>query len=381
MKITGVKTLCLSRLHERERQWITARYRTIKADAAVVVVDTDEGIRGIGEACAYGVPTRIKEWMDWLTPSLIGKDPLDPFAALPPNGLTRAYDCAVAGLDCALWDIRGKAAGKRVSELLTERPLDRVPVYASGGCRYDWRDRPEQLIDEVLGYAYAGFSACKIRMGTEWAWDGVTPDRFLGLMRDLATEVDGRITLLLDGNQRLTEDQALTVAKGIDELGFGWFEEPVPMADIDAYARLDAAVGLPITGGEQLTVLEQFRPRLERSAYAIVQPDAGCCGITEALRIGEVAHRYGVRLCPHSWHNGLMAMANAHLVAALPDPYLLEVCMHQGPLQWGMLADPPSIEDGFLHLPDRPGLGVELADDLEEAFPYIEGHYAITVDR
>lgn len=381
MKITSVDTLSLSRLHEPHRQWITSRYRTIKADAAVIVVDTDEGVRGIGEACAYGTPTLISDWISWLAPSLIGTDPGDPLTTPQPNGRTRAYDCAVAGLDCAMWDIRGKAAGKRVSELLADEPLDSVPLYASGGCSYDWRVRPEQLIDEVLGYAAAGFGACKIRMGTDWTWDDVTPDRFLGLMRDLAAAVDGRITLLLDGNQRLTEEQARTVAKGIEELGFGWFEEPVPMDDIDAYARLNAAGQLPITGGEQLTVLEQFRPRLERSAYAIVQPDAGCCGITEAMRIASVAHRYGVRLCPHSWHNGLMAMANAHLVAALPEPYLLEVCMHQGPLQWGMLAEPPVIRDGFLQLPDRPGLGVELADGVEEDFPYIEGHYAITVDR
>lgn len=99
------------------------------------------------------------------------------------------------------------------------------------------------------------------------------------------------------------------------------------------------------------------------------------------MRISKVAHRYGVRTCPHSWHNGLMAMANAHFVAALPEPYLLEVCMHQGPLQWAILAEPPVMSDGYLHLPDRPGLGVEFADGVENEFPYIEGHYAITVDR
>lgn len=381
MKITNVTTLCLSRMHEPHRQWVTARYRTVKADAAVVVVDTDDGIRGIGEACAYGGPTHIKDWMEWLAPSLIGADPLDPLTGPQPNGRTRAYDCAVAGLDCALWDIRGKAAGKRVCELLTNHPLDKVRVYASGGCTYDWRDRPEQLIEEVVGYAEAGYPACKVRLGTEWSWDGITVERFLDLMRRLAATTAGRITLMVDGNQRLSEEQALAVARGLDELGFGWFEEPVPQDDIEAYARLNASVDLPITGGEQFTVLEQFRPRLERGAYAIVQPDAGICGITEAMRIGAVAHRYGVRLCPHSWHNGLMAMANAHLVAALPDPYLLEVCIHQGPLQWGMLAEPPPIRNGWLHMPDRPGLGVDLADNVEELFPYIEGHYAISVER
>jgi L-alanine-DL-glutamate epimerase-like enolase superfamily enzyme len=140
-------------------------------------------------------------------------------------------------------------------------------------------------------------------------------------------------------------------------------------------------VGMPITGGEQFTTLEQFRPYLERRAYDIVQPDAGVCGITETLRIAEAAARYGVGFCPHSWHNGLMAIANAHAVAAQPNPRVLEVCMHQGPLQWGILADPPVIESGWLKLPNRPGLGVGLAEGVAERFPYIEGHYAIEVER
>ena len=85
-------------------------------------------------------------------------------------------------------------------------------------------------------------------------------------------------------------------------------------------------------------------------------------------------------MCPHNWHNGLMTMANAHLVAALPDPKVLELCMIQGPLQWDILSDPPVIEDGHLVLPGTPGLGVTLSDDLEERFPYIEGHYAVPLD-
>jgi L-alanine-DL-glutamate epimerase-like enolase superfamily enzyme len=186
---------------------------------------------------------------------------------------------------------------------------------------------------------------------------------------------------MLDGNQRLTEDQALQIAKELDRLGFTWFEEPIPQTDVDGYARLNAAVDMPITGGEQYTTLEQFRPYLEKRAYGIVQPDAGWCGITEAMRIAEMADQYGIDLCPHSWHNGLMAMANAHLVAALPRPRVLELCMIQGPLQWGIIAEPPQMEDGYLHLPSRGGLGVELAPNVEEKFPYVEGHYAIMVER
>ncbi|MCC9075772.1 mandelate racemase/muconate lactonizing enzyme family protein [Litorilinea aerophila] len=381
MKITHLETLCLSRLHEPERQWITARYRTIKADCAIVVIHTDEGLTGIGEASAYGWPLLIQEWVDWLAPSLVGRDPRDPAIVPHPNGLSRPYDAAVGGIDCALWDLRGQIEGKRVSELLADQPLERVRLYASSGCRYDWRHNPEQLIEEALGYIDQGFTAMKFRIGTEWRWDGVTVDRFLGLVRELAQAVNGRMELMLDGNCRLTEEQALPIAQELDRLGFTWFEEPIPREEIDGYARLCAAVDMPITGGETFTTLEQFRPYLERRAYDIVQPDAGLCGLTECMRIAEAAQRYGVELCPHSWHNGLMAMAHAHLLAALPNPRMLELCMIQGPLQWAILAEPPRLEQGHLWLPERPGLGVELAENLTQRFPYIEGHYAITVER
>jgi L-alanine-DL-glutamate epimerase-like enolase superfamily enzyme len=381
MKITQIDAILLSRLHEPERQWVTSTLRIIKADCAIVVIHTDEGLSGIGEACAYGNPVKIREWVDWLAPELVGHDVGDPSIVPHPNGRSAAYDCAVAGIDGALWDLRGQIEGKRTCEMLKSDALEKVRLYASSGCRYDWRYSPNQLIEEALGYIADGFTAMKVRIGTHWAWDGVTVERFLGLMRELAQAVTMRMELMLDGNQRLTEDQALAITKELARLGFTWFEEPIPMADIDGYARLNRATELPITGGEQFTTVEQFRPYLEKGAYSIVQPDAGWCGISEALRIAEDAQRYGVDLCPHNWHNGLMTLANAHLVAALPKPRVLELCMIQGPLQWGILAQPPLIRDGWLELPERPGLGVTLAEDLAGRFPYIEGNYYITVER
>jgi len=140
-------------------------------------------------------------------------------------------------------------------------------------------------------------------------------------------------------------------------------------------------VDLPITGGEQYTTVEQFRPYMESRAYGILQPDAGICGITELMKIAEVADGYGIGLCPHSWHNGLMCMANAHAVAALPNPKVLELCMIQGPLQWGILAEEPTIEAGWLTLPARAGLGATLAEGVEKKYTYVEGNYYVDVVR
>jgi len=385
VKITGIKTLCLSRPHEPERQWFTASSRVLKADCTIVAVDTDEGIRGIGEACAYGVPPKTRDEVTKMTPALLGKDPTEPDLVQRPVGGNHALDTAIAGLDAALWDIRGKVQGKRVSELLVapeKEPLTRVRLYASSGCRYDWENNPESIIDEAIGYADAGYTAYKMRIGTEWSWAGVTVERFLKLLHGVVDAVGGRMEVMLDGNQRFREiDDAMTIAREMDAMGCAWFEEPIPQADIDGYARLNAAVDMPVTGGESYTTVEQFESYFAKNAYAIVQADGGICGLTEGMRIARRAHEFGVGMCPHNWHNGLMLMANAHLVAALPEPKVLEQCMIQGPLQWEILREKPVIQDGYLELPDTPGLGVDIADDLEERFPYIEGSYGVRVER
>ena len=392
MKITQLQTLCLSRMHEPENQWATGNVRVVKADCAIVLVHTDEGLTGIGEACAYGGPEQIRDWVAFYNDQLVGKNSLDGGTPPSPHFRSSSHDCAVAGIDCALWDIRGKAAGKPVAQLLvdlglsprTKPALSQVPLYASSGCRYDWRTNPHQLIDEALGYVAQGYGAMKLRIGTHWDWDGVTVDRFLGLMRELhqAVTATGKpFGLALDGNQRLTEAQALPIAKELDRLGFIWFEEPIPQTDTAGYARLAAAVDMPITGGEQFTTLAQFRSHLNQKAYDIVQPDVGWCGITEALKIARAAEQHDVRVIPHNWHNGLMTMSNAHFVAALPHPIYCELCMIQGPLQWAMVKEMPLIQDGVLHFPDKPGLGVELADALEERFPYFTGSWGLQVNR
>ncbi|WP_435748340.1 mandelate racemase/muconate lactonizing enzyme family protein [Microbacterium sp. PMB16] len=387
MKITQAKTLVGTRLHQREDQWITDRYRSVKADIAVVVIETDEGLTGIGEACAYGNPLQIADWVDWYAPSLVGAD-VDDLGVVPaPTGsaivhaVGSAHDFAVAGIDCALWDLRGKRAGLPVSRLIDASAAASVDVYASGGVRYDWRGDPRTLIAEVRDHAAAGYSAVKIRLGTYWGWDAVTPERFLRLLDEVRREVGPGLGIAVDGNSRLSRADALTVARGLEERGALWFEEPIAKDDLDGYVELNRSVGLRITGGESFTTLEQFRPWIERGAFDVVQPDAGVCGITELLKIGRFAERAGLELIPHSWHNGLMALANAHAVAALPNASMLEECMVQGPLKWDSLVAGSPVVAGAIGLGDAPGFGVEVIDDLETRFPYIEGHYAVEVYR
>jgi L-alanine-DL-glutamate epimerase-like enolase superfamily enzyme len=387
MKITAVRTLCGTRLHGVDEQWITDRYRSVKADIAVVVVETDGGVVGTGEACAYGNPLQIADWVRWCAAQLVDTD-LEDLSTLPrPTGTAldpvspSAHDYAVAGIDCALWDARGKAVGRPVRNMLAADPDDTVEVYASGGVRYDWRADPHVLVDDVRSYADAGYRTVKVRLGTHWAWDGVTPEDFLRLLDRVRAEVGPDLRIAVDANSRLRRDEAAELAAGLHDRGVLWLEEPLAKDDLEGYTWLQSRTDLPISGGESFTTLEQFRPWLEAGAFDIVQPDAGVCGISEVMRIGRAAHAFDRRLVPHSWHNGLMALANAHAVAASPNSDMLEECMVQGPLKWGVLEGGSPVVDGTLKLSGAPGLGVEVIDDLEERYPYVEGHYSVEVFR
>jgi L-alanine-DL-glutamate epimerase-like enolase superfamily enzyme len=383
MKITDVHALSLSRLHPREATWLCADFNCVKADASIIVVSTDTEHHGIAEASAYGVPSVVAGIVARLKPEILGRSPEEALAVgLHPSGSSRSYDCAVAGVDAALWDLRAKAADRRVAELL--RPngaLDAVRLYASGGCNYDWRHHPETLVAEVVGYRDRGYTASKIRIGTKWSWDGVTPRRLLDLLGEVRRAVGDGFELMLDGNCRLSEAEALEVGHGLDALNFTWFEEPIDRDDLAGYVRLNDELDLPVTGGESFSTLEQFEPYLAAGAYAIAQPDVGISGMTETWRIVEAASRYGVDVCPHNWHNGLLTMVQANLVAALPHPHVLELCQHQGPLQWDLLAEPPKISAGHLELAAGSGYGVAVAEGIAERYPYVEGDWRLVVTR
>ena len=239
MRITDVTTTNATRMHGLDEQWFTHTFRSVKADLSLVTIATDEGVIGIGEACAYGNPVQIADWVSWLAPTLIGADLDDPSIVPRPTGtsfarpIESAYDYAVAAIDCALWDARARAQGLPVSRLINPDADDTVQMYASGGVRYDWRTSDQRaLVDDIVGYVAQGYSAVKFRLGTSWAWDGVTPERFLALFDLVRAEVGDGIGLAVDANSRLSREEAQAVAYGLDERGALFFEEPIAKKDL-----------------------------------------------------------------------------------------------------------------------------------------------------
>ena len=389
MKITDIRTLSLSHPHDAAHQWYSATFYVEKADCPIVIIETDSKLQGIAEPSTYGDPPEIAKHIDTLKPQLIGRDPLDPDLIPPKPPGDRALHIVYAGLELAQWDLRAKAQDKRVADLIipliTPDDPDRAPrktlrIYASGGVQYDWDERPEAVVDEAISLADRGFSAYKMRLGTEWSWSGVTVGQMIDLLRKVTAAVGDRMDLMLEGNCRLDEDQAFEIGRYLDAAGWTWFEEPLPKDQIDGYARLNAGLDIPITGGESNSTLDQFIPFFEKRAYAKGQLDVGVCTLAEAIRIYHAAKDCGIDLFTQNWHNGLLTVHNAHFLAALPAEHVLEMFIGQGPLQWEILKNPPETE-GYLRLPDGPGWGVELADDLEARFPHIPGPWGRAVER
>lgn len=325
----------------------------------------------------------VSSWIKWYSRAVIGKSIEKAWHFLRPRGLNWAHDGAIAGFDCALWDIVGQVEGKTVAVLLgADASVTEVDVYASGGVSYDWDSNPRQIIDEVLGYQASGFTTSKIRLGTAWRFSNVTPERFLTLMKELRQSVGSDFRLALDGNARLSLEEAKKVAAGIEELGFIWFEDAIPLNEIEGFKELQkVAPGLTISGGEQMQSLDQYKPYLEQGALQMLHPDAGWMGLSEMKAIMEMAALYGVSVDPHGWHNGALALAHAHIMAGAPLYGQVEINFSQGPLRDGILANPLEFHDGKLSIPQKPGLGIELAQDLSSKFPYLDHNYVSEITR
>jgi L-alanine-DL-glutamate epimerase-like enolase superfamily enzyme len=381
LKITDIRVTLMS-YPLKEKSWITATMLIWKSDAVLVEVFTDKGIVGIGESSPYAGPEFLKKTIEEsLKPALIGKNPFDVEHLAAGWAGPRATFAAWAGIDAACWDIIGKATGKPVYELLAagNSPQTHLRMYASGGVEYAWYDRPEALIEEGVRHKEEGYTAFKFRIGTEWKNNGVTMGKYIPWVRKLREAVGPKMDLMQESNMRLTVEECLELCPVLEELGFLWFEEPVnssaPNA-IENHLRIKQALKrVRISGGESRGNRFEFKEWIDRGAYGIVQPDCNVTGVSEAWNIARIGHLHDMPCCPHNWHGGLTTMANAALVAAIPNRLALELNQTYNPFKEELFKDPLVVRNGYMDLPRRPGFGMELKPGMAAKFPYVPGEY------
>lgn len=383
IKITDVKVTLLSYELPKDKVWKTATFIVWKTDAILVEVFTDQGIVGIGEPSPYGGPEVIKQFIEeHVRPRLIGKNPFDVERLTPAWGDSAfRYQVAWAGVDAALWDIIGKAKGIPVYRLLATdaAPAPRIRMYASGGVEYAWYQRPEDLIDEAVRHKENGYTAFKFRIGTEWKNSQMTIAKYIPYIEKMRKAVGPDFDLIQEVNMRWTLEQCLEVCPVLEELKFLWLEEPINRRGdgaIDGYIKINQALPtVAVSGGETMMSRFDFKQWIDRDAYDIVQPDVNTTGLTEAWQIARLAHVQGKRCCPHNWHGGLTTMANAALVAAIPNRLMLELNQTVNPFKEEVFKEPLVVKNGYLNVPNKPGFGVVLAEDLAKKFPFIPGPY------
>jgi len=371
LKIRSVKTFLLR--HKLKRPFgVSVSVPLSKTRVTLLVkVETNEGLAGWGETGPISGARGTID--DHLGPRLIGRNPLE-YRKLWRElwGPNFGNGLAVGGLEIALNDLRGKALGRPVAELFGGRMRDRVPAYASAMNYVEGEKIEDQYPAEATKLVEQGFKALKMRLGR------YSVAREASVAAAVRDSVGPDIKLMADGNAAYTTGTALQMGRELQRLGFEFFEEPLPQSPKYAgYAELRSKLTLPLAGGEALDSRATAKDLIDRRAFDIIQPDVSLCGgIGAALFISELAALSGMQSVPHCWGGDIAVAASTHLLALLPDPHwglptdtpLLELDQSENPWRNGLAKNPIEVRDGFANVPNKPGLGIEIDEDVVKKY-------------
>jgi L-alanine-DL-glutamate epimerase-like enolase superfamily enzyme len=270
---------------------------------------------------------------------------------------------AISAIDIALWDILGKFYQQPIHILLGAKWRDRVRAYASTL----FRPTPEAMREAARGYLDEGFTAIKFG----WGVFGRDPAQDVRLVEAARREIGDRNDLLIDTGWFIerTAKQAIQVVRSIEEFRPYFVEEILHPEDYDGYRRVAESVETPIACGEQEATEWGFQQLIERGGVDILQPDlTRCGGFTVGRKIVHMAERANVLVIPHSWSSDLLTAASLHLNAYQRRAVFVEFNTSQGPLSRAMVRTPLRLEDGYVRVPDGPGLGVEVNEETLEKY-------------
>jgi D-galactarolactone cycloisomerase len=331
---------------------------------ALIAVHTEEGVIGYGSVFTDG--RLVQAAVNVLEPLWRGENALEPERVtekLHQNtfwmGRGGTLTHAISGIDIALWDVLGKVLGQPVGRLLGGLYRDRVRPYCSL-----LMEEPERMEDVIAPHRDRGFRAFKIGWGPFGRRDNEKLDEAIVRAAREAAGPDAQLFVdagASDAHWPQGLKWALNTAVMLRDYGVGWFEEALRPDAIEDFRTLRHASPVPIAGGEVLTRRQAFLPWLAQGALDIVQPDVTKVGgMSEQRRIAWLADEFGVKYVGHGWNTALGLAADLQLAAALPHAELVEF-IGGSPYLDGITAEPFEIDgDGFLKIPQRPGLGVML---------------------
>jgi L-alanine-DL-glutamate epimerase-like enolase superfamily enzyme len=371
MEITDIQVYPLGYL----REYPSAFYRSF----ALVKVQTDAGIIGWGEASdcfGHANPFVILQIIEEeFKRHLLGEDPLMIERHMKflhgwlyrSMGLEGAVVQALSGVEIALWDIRGKVREEPIHQMLGSY-RDQIAIYGAGTIAFD--QPPDWHVGFFEHLLERGCNTIKLRSGRSLRWD-------LELVKGVREIVGDEIDIIVDGKFNYTLPSAIKLAQRFEDLDVLYFEEPMPEYNLEAMATLVASTSTPIAYGEHTYTVRGFRNLIAHNAVNVIQPDATLTGgLIEAHKASILADAWGLPVSPHC--GGLTAVgiaANVHLSAASPTFTVLEYDATPGqPLREELVMDgkfsPDRIVEGCLSVPEGPGLGIEINEQIIEQYAY-----------
>ncbi|ARP80084.1 mandelate racemase [Bordetella genomosp. 8] len=350
--------------------------RSVKRDAVLVRVDTDDGLVGWGEAHHGRCPGAIARLIDTTMRELVlGMDAMDVSGVwarvhkmqIGSHGMGTAAALALSGLDLALWDIRCQVTQLPLHTLLGGRNRS-IKAYA-GGISLGYQP-PESLADEARRYVEQGYRAVKLRVGDTVARDIA---RVAAVRAALGDDID----ILVDANTSYTLDDVRRVLPAYDELNVGWLEEPFPAADLALYVRAARLGRTPLAAGENHYTRFEFDPLLASESIGFAQPDLSKTGgITESLKIAALAGARRTSINPHTSATAINMATSISFLCAIDNPGYFEADLTPyNPFRDDMTDRPPYVldADGCVQALDGVGIGLRLDATFIAAHPLIEG--------
>jgi L-alanine-DL-glutamate epimerase-like enolase superfamily enzyme len=344
-------------------------------DDLIIRVETDEGIVGYGEVDSSpyvgkaAVEARMSHGTCYgLRDVVVGMDPFDHeqiwqsmWAKTYYYGRTGPAMHVMSGIDMALWDIMGKTTGLPVHKLLGGSYVSKVRPYASALMP----ETPDEVARLVDRHVKQGFTAIKLG----WGPLGCDARRDIELVRAARQAAGDQVELMIDIGKRYRLKTALHVARALEQLDVYWLEEPFPAEDLEGYRRLSNSVSIRIAAGEEESGHQAFARLISEGGIDVVQPDISRCGgLTEAKRIAGLAADANILCVPHAFKTGLLVAASLHLIAAIPHAPFLEFSVTESDLRRNLLSNPFVLENGYISVPQLPGLGVELNPETVRKF-------------
>jgi len=348
-------------------------------------LETDEGITGVGECSHWPAASGLLLYraLELMRDALIGEDPSDIdrlwnklYRRFTYLGARGPVTSAISAIDIALWDIKGKALGVPIYQLLGGKFRDRVLLYT-----HIRADDPKLAAEHALQLVGEGFTALKTDPFWKEMWpyhtayqNGIISNEGAAfgesIIAAVREAVGPKVEILIDAHGQYNVPTAIKLARMLAPYKLTWFEEPVPPESYKALRQVREAVDVPICVGERLYTRFDFVPVLEEHLADYIMPDVVWTGgISELRKIASLAEAYYVPVSPHDANGPINILAGAHVCTTIPNFYRLEFSRAALEFYNAIVSPPLDVRDGHLHLSERPGLGVELNLDWIKKHP------------